>query len=190
MQGFRTTCAAAKTGVFELDSSVGPSLTCVRSLDRTRLGGLTPGCPSGTTHGIAAMSSRLTPSHELPLCADISEAGQSNAGCAPPTFRDCTHLHPLRAATSFHLLRAGFSSHTRSISYRLGSCKKGTPGDPRASWEPLFLIPCTSCFPLPAAHKDGGAPRRRINSHTCRLWKGKHDARDLWQVNDFLKAAV
>ena len=105
--GSRATCTAAKTEVSELDSSVGSPVACVRSLDRTRLGGLTPGCPAGITHGIAAMSSRLTPSQELPLRTE-ARCGQSNAGCAPPTFRDCTHMQPLWAASSFHLLRAGF----------------------------------------------------------------------------------
>ena len=156
MQGIRTTCAAAKTGVSELDSSVGPSSTCVRSLDRTRFGRPHSGLPLRhyTWHRRHVITTHAESRAALVRRHKRSRTVKCRM-CAP-TLRDCTHMHPLRAATSFHLLRAGFSSHTQaylSASVRASKAPQEILGHPRG---PLFLIPCTSCLPVPAAHKDGG----------------------------------
>ena len=102
------------------------------------------------------MSSRLTPSHELPLRADISEAGQSNAGCAPPHFgtaRTCTPFGRRPPFTCSVQVFQAIPEAYRIASVRASKAPQEILGHPRG---PLFLIPCTSCLPVPAAHKDGG----------------------------------
>ena len=173
MQGFRTTCAAAKTGVSELDSSVGPSSTCVRSLDRTRFGRPHSGLPLRhyTWHRRHVITTHAESRAALVRRHKRSRTVKCRM-CAP-TPRDCTPCTPFGRRPPFTCSVQVFQAIPeayRIASVRASKAPQEILGHPRG---PLFLIPCTSCLPVPAAHKDGGGgPRRRINSHTCRLWKG------------------